>query len=376
MKTLVLYFQAHQPKRIKTPENVKILERIAKNCYQPFLKICDKFKLEISLNFGITGQLFDQLIQHNPDLLLFWKQFILESDSEIINETYNHSLAFYHSQNEFYKQVTKHQELIERVFDKECHSFRNTELLYDNNLAIRLKEQQKYYGNSISTILTEGCPWMPHSPFSLYRHPTSHQLIATRDNELSDHLGFRFSDQDWEHYPLTPEKYLKLIKESNKEILILGWDLETFGEHHGGSKETLVFLERLFELIIKDPELEISTLQNISKSIKREVLPILSIEQSISWADQEKDLSAWQGNELQEQALNEIYQLEEQFSRPTGISDHKKWRDLQSSDHFYYMSLKNGADGKVHEYFSPYESGYEAYMEFMKGLKEIRPSLS
>ncbi|MGB0454645.1 MAG: hypothetical protein ACPGJV_13130, partial [Bacteriovoracaceae bacterium] len=357
-RNILLYFQAHQPLRLRNYFflndenntigedlrsclfdnylNKEILGRVSTNCYKPFFEMLSQFKSPLNLNFSITGELFDQLIKDHHEVIGLIKKAQKKHSFDFLLETYHHSLSSLYSPKEFSYQLNRHRDLMERVFDYTPTTFRNTELIYHNDLLNMIKDQ------GVSKILTEGPNWLPANPESAFKHPTDSGFIFTRDGKLSDIVGFQFEDKASHLYPLTAEKYLDEIKRSSKKNIILGWDLETFGEHYNGNPKTLKFLKDFIELIQADSNLKLSTFNDLPLEEKN--LPVLSLESPISWADKEKDLSAWRDNDLQKLALEEAYELEDAFDFPLGVESRKCWRKLLNSDHFYYMSLKKGAD--------------------------------
>jgi len=390
MKSVCFYFQVHQPYRVKRyrvfdmgndPEyfndrgasdlnNHKIIEKVAKKSYLPatslVLKLLKRHP-QLRVSFSFSGIALEQLERYAPEALDLFKQVIDTGQAEVLGETYYHSLAFFYSPAEFERQVAQHRSLVRRLFGVWPRIFRNTELSYRNDLG-KWAEANGYRG-----ILAEG--WDPilgwRSPNYVYR-PVGAKNIALllKNYRLSDDIAFRFSSRDWSEWPLTAEKFGEWLGEAPGDTVNLFMDYETFGEHQWEDTGIFSFLEKLPEEVLKNPGLTFKTPSEVIAAYdpKDEV----DIPHILTWADTDRDLTAWVGNPMQKAAIENLYALEEPILL---TNDHKlleDWRRLQTSDHFYYMCTKWFADGDVHAYFSPYESPYDAYIAYMNALSDLR----
>jgi alpha-amylase len=324
---------------------------------------------DFKLSLSISGTLIDQLQQWRPDVLESFQRLTQTGRVEILAETYYHSLAFFYSRNEFEDQVAQHKQKVQDVFNQDPQVFRNTELSYNNDLAY-WADNQGYKG-----IITEG--WDPvlgwRSPNFVYQ-PTYTQNIKLlmKNYRLSDDIAFRFSDHDWPEWPLTADKFVHWLESipQDQPLINLFMDYETFGEHQWHDTGIFEFLDYLPDEFMKQGEGR--SFMTISEAIDHyEPVDRIDVPQTITWADTERDLTAWLGNTMQQQAIGTLYDMRE---RVLGSNDNDliyDWRRLQTSDHFYYMCTKWFKDGDVHAYFSPYSSPYEAFMNFMNALHDI-----
>jgi len=286
---------------------------------------------------------------------------------EFLGETYYHSLASLASESEFMHQVVKHSRKIEQLFGKAPVTFRNTELIYSDSIGAQV------YNLGFKTMLTEGARhilgWKsPDYVYSCFSEPKLKLLL--RNSSLSDDIAFRFSNRGWSDWPLTAEKFIGWIKESEGDIVNLFMDYETFGEHQSADSGIFDFMRALPEFILRDPSLEFVTPAEAVK--KHKSVDTLEAFDPISWADEERDVTAWLGNELQQEAYNKVYAMTEKLSI---VNDPMLWSDfghLQESDHFYYMCTKYFSDGEVHKYFNPYDTPYEAFINYMNVISDFQ----
>lgn len=384
-KSICLYFQVHQPTRLRLYRffdigkdshyyddfaNRTILKRIATKCYIPMnellLEAVKENKGKFKCAFSISGSAIEQFARYAPEVLDSFKALADTGCVEFLCETYNHSLAALGSRQEFEHQVLKHKAAVEKYFGVTPKTFRNTELIYSDSIG------KDVYDLGFKTMLTEGARhimgWM--SPDYVYNNEYKSGLkLLLRNYALSDDIAFRFSDKNWSEWPLTAEKYLGWLKASDGEIVNLFMDYETFGEHQDASCGIFDFMKALPKLIVKDSDLEFVTPSRAAT--KHRSVGDLSVPEPISWADEERDLSAWLGNELQQDAYNKLYALEEKLSL---LDDEALWADyghLQESDHFYYMCTKFFSDGEVHSRFNPYATPYEAFINYMNVLSDF-----
>ncbi|MBI1975730.1 MAG: polysaccharide deacetylase family protein [Candidatus Vogelbacteria bacterium] len=391
--SICFYFEVHQPYRIRrfrvfdiggggsyfdddsetNLNNVRILKKVAEKCYLPanrvLLELLERHP-EFKISFSFSGVFLEQVEELSKEVLESFRALVRTGRVEILDETYHHSLSFLYSREEFIEQVRLHREAVRRLFGVIPTAFRNTELIYNNELA-HVAESLGY-----SAILAEGADhilgW--RSPNFVYR-PRGAKTIALllKNYRLSDDIAFRFSSRDWSEYPLRAERYGEWIgaaASSGAKTINLFMDYETFGEHQWADTGIFEFMRALPEVLRRNPRLSFATPTEVARTIQAEAE--LDVPQYISWADIERDLSAWRSNELQQDALKQVYELEAPIraSRDAGLlSD---WRRLQTSDHFYYMCTKWWNDGDVHKYFNPYDSPYEAYIAYMNVLHDMR----
>ncbi|HBH21746.1 MAG TPA: alpha-amylase [Rikenellaceae bacterium] len=384
-KSICLYFQVHQPTRLRLYRffdickdshyyddfaNRTILKRIAQKCYLPMnellLEKIEKSKGKFKVAFSISGSALEQFARYAPEVLDSFRKLAETGSVEFLCETYNHSLASLASKLEFEHQVRKHKAAIEKYFGVTPTAFRNTELIYSDTIG------RDIYDLGFKTVLTEGARHIMgwRSPDYVYKNELKNGLkVLLRNYSLSDDIAFRFSNKGWSEWPLTAEKYVGWLKAAEGEIVNLFMDYETFGEHQSADCGIFDFMRVLPDVVLRDPELEFVT---PSKAVtKHKAVGEISVPEPISWADEERDLSAWLGNELQQDAYNKLYALEEKLSL---ADDEALWADyghLQESDHFYYMCTKFFSDGEVHSRFNPYSTPYEAFINYMNVLSDF-----
>ncbi len=387
MKNICLYFQLHQPFRLKRYRffdvgqdhyyyddylNKLILKKVAQRCYIPsnelLYSLLTEFGGQFKVSFSLTGILLDQLELYAPEVIESFKKLAKTGHVEFLSETYSHSLAVLGSTEEFKNQVTLHKEKIESLFGMTPTVFRNTELVYSDAIG----EQVSKMG--YKAMLAEGAKhvlgWK--SPNFLYYNVLDPKLkVLLRNYKLSDDIAFRFSNHSWSEWPLTSEKYLQWLKGSpaNEDFVNLFMDYETFGEHQPVESGIHQFLDHLVRLIIKDPETGFALPSEIVES-HQSVGP-LSVPYPSSWADEERDLSAWLGNEMQKEAFNKLNSVRNLVLQANDEDLSRDWGYLQASDHLYYMSTKFFADQAVHNYFNPYNSPYDAFINFMNIVSDF-----
>jgi len=387
MSTLCLYFHVHQPLRLRNYrffemgavhnyyddyQNQYLLNRIADRCYIPMnnllLDLIKKHGKKFSVSLSISGVALDQFEWYAPHVIESFQALAKTGQVEFIAETYYHSLASLSDSDEFEKQVKKHSERIQKLFGKKPTTFRNTELIYSDEIGARVAEM------GFNTILTEGAKhilgWK--SPNYLYSNAIDPKLnVLLRNYQLSDDIAFRFSDQNWKGWPLTAEKYVDWILEADEkqEVVNIFLDYETFGEHQLKETGIFDFFKALPEQIFKRSNLQFSTPSKISKALKP-VAPV-HVPFPISWADEERDLTAWLGNELQNEAFAKLYELTEKVEAHKDNEIKKDFGFLQTSDNLYYMCTKWLASADVHKYFSHYPSPYDAFINYMNILSDF-----
>jgi alpha-amylase len=390
-KAIVLYLHVHQPYRVRhysvfdtgqnhdyfnapydnQTSNERILHKVAEKSYLPtnrrLLKLLQEhpsFKLSLS----ITGTVLEQLEMWSPEALQSFKDLIATDRVEVVAETYHHSLAFFYSRSEFEAQVAMHRAKVQQLFGKTPQVFRNTELSYNNDVAY-WADKAGYKG-----IITEGwhtaLGW--RSPNYVYRPAYTEQIrLLMKNYKLSDDIAFRFGDRNWQEWPLTADKFTRWLgSDPDASIFNLFMDYETFGEHQWSESGIFDFLEHLPKEWLKH---ENNTFMTISEAIDTfEPKDYIDVPQTITWADTERDLSAWLGNALQQQSITALYDLQDKVLGTHDLQLIEDWRRLQTSDHFYYMCTKWWNDGDIHTYFSPYDSPYDAYINFMNAYHDLR----
>jgi alpha-amylase len=367
MKAVVFFFEVHQPRRLRRyrmneighshnyfwdDKNSEILGRVSERCYVPALKVFMDSGVRSSIS--LSGTFMEQALEYAPESIDAFKTYFRSGLSEPVAETYYHSLASVWDEREFREQVMMQVRAVGREFGLEPHSFRNTELIYSDNIARIIASM------GFRRVLAEGTDSITKekSPNHIYRSPAGISLFL-RNYRLSDDISFRFSNWRWPEYPLTADKYAKWIDSSPGEVANLFMDFETFGEHQvaeTGIFEFMRALPREFER----RGIEMLTLEEADRRFEKN--STLSVPQATSWADTRRDLSPWLGNEMQRQAFNELIGIKRRDST---------WRNLQTSDHLYYMSTGTSQDITVHEYFNPYKSPYYAFLSFMNVLQDI-----
>ena len=386
-KSICLYFQVHQPNRLRLYRffdigkdshyyddfaNRTILRRVAQKCYLPMnallLELIEANKGAFKVAFSISGSVLEQFDRYAPEVIESFRKLAQTGSVEFLSETYYHSLASLASPIEFKNQVLKHKAAIEHYFGVTPKAFRNTELIYSDAIG------EMVYDMGFKTMLTEGARhvlgWKsPNFIYSCAQAPSLKLLL--KNSSLSDDIAFRFSDRGWSDWPLTGEKYLSWIKAAaqNEDIVNLFMDYETFGEHQKAASGIFDFMRALPEIVIKDGEFEFVTPTQAAK--KHRPVGELDVMDPISWADEERDVTAWLGNELQNDAFNK---LNDQAEKLALLNDETLWSDfghLQESDHFYYMCTKFFSDGAVHKYFNPYDTPYEAFINYMNVLSDF-----
>ncbi len=467
MASVVFYFQVHQPFRLKrysvidqhpfyfdTKKNGEICRKVAEKCYRPttslILDMVKKNKGNFRVAYSLTGVVLDQMEEFCPDVLDLFKRLAESGCCEFLGETYHHSLSFLYSRQEFREQVEAHTRRIQHLFGQTPRVFRNTELIYSNDVARFVSEmtddagRKRFLGciaEGADRVLGYRSPnyaYMPPQPPDLGRPlegPTGKPFaLLLKNYRLSDDIAFRFSNRGWSEWPLSAEKFAGWVNQINGDGFLcnLFMDYETFGEHQWADTGIFEFLSALPQKVF-----------DVNPGHNHFITPSMAIEQFepvgeydaphyISWADTERDLTAWCGNAMQTNALEELYRLEGPIKRrlaeaqrnggnspsvpepdrsrlpatpgmskaakggrresrgsspqagPENATDElsyaryllEDWRKLTTSDHFYYMCTKWFADGDVHKYFNPYDSPYDSYINFMNVLDNVRTRLA
>ncbi len=388
MVSVCFYFQVHQPPRLRhysvfeigkhngyfdDHKNHAIMKKVAHKCYLPanriILDLINKTNGRFKVAYSMTGIVLEQLEKYSPEVIESFKQLVDTGCVEILDETYYHTLSYLYSKDEFKEQILLHNKKIRQLFNYRPKVFRNTELVYSNEIA-SFVEKMGYKG-----VLAEGADHILQwrSPNFVYKPKGLDKIrLLLKNYRLSDDIAFRFSEKSWKEFPLTAPKYANWINKinGNGNLVNLFMDYETFGEHQWEDKGIFEFLRHLPEEILKHPDNDFVT---PSEAIKRyNAVAELDFPHYVSWADVERDLSAWLGNKMQQEAIKEIYNLEPHVKLSNNPALLDEWRKLQTSDHFYYMCTKWFNDGDVHKYFNPYDSPYEAFITYINILNDFR----
>lgn len=403
MPKVCFYFLLHQPYRLTNfsvtdlgdprhryfcddcrDQNEEVFRKVAEKSYRPMLSLLLRLveeQPEFKFAFSCSGVFLEQAAHWGPEVLdLLVRLSRYRGQVEIIGENYYHSLAALYSETEFQQQVKKHRQLIRELFDVKPVVFRNTEMIYNNYIGWQVAKL------GFRGILVEGVDRLMQGrpKTQVYRAHCDLPLpLLLKHAPLSDDIAFRFSQKSWSEWPLTAEKYLRWLHDyRDEEIINLFMDFETFGEHQWASTGIFPFFEQFIKSGCRDSHLtfvnprdelapkRFSTKQSWSDWVA--TLPLYDVDEPISWADEDRDLSAWRSNDLQADTLKKIYELETAVKRCGDEKLLTDWRRLQTSDHFYYMCTKYFADGDVHAYFSAYDSPYEAYRRFCIVLADLQ----
>ncbi|MCH7850416.1 MAG: polysaccharide deacetylase family protein [Nanoarchaeota archaeon] len=391
MVSVCFYFQIHQPYRVRKYsifdignrsdyfsdssgtklDNKWIIDKIAKKCYFPtnavLLELLNKYP-EFKICYSFSGVYLEQLEECAPEVLESFKKLVDTGRVEILAETYYHSLSFMYSKGEFREQIKLHTQLIKRIFGVTPEVFRNTELAYSNELALEI-EAMGYKG-----IIAEGWEHFldGKSPNYVYRPKGAKRIkVLTKNYKLSDDLAFRFSNKGWCEWPLDVPRYTSWINSvnGNGDTINLFMDYETFGEHQWADTGIFEFLRAFPGEVLKHPDNDFKTPSEVIDAYPDR--GEYDVPYVLSWADMERDLSAWNGNDIQKSAIEKIYSLGHQVLKTRDPELIHVWRKLQTSDHFYYMCTKYFSDGDVHKYFNPYDSPYDAFISFMNVIQDL-----
>lgn len=386
MASVCLYFQVHQPWRLRrysvfdsdtnyfdSYRNGELCRQVAHRCYLPanrlMLELIQRHAGRFRLSYSISGSVIEQFEHYTPEVLDSFHRLNDTGCVEFLAETDSHSMSFLYSREEFADQVRIHQTRMHDLFGRTPVIFRNTELIFNNDLAHFVE------GLGFAGALCEGVDHLlaHRSPNFLYRAPGTRGLVLLlRNYRLSDDVAFRFSNRTWAEWPLTAEKYASWINQINGNGFVanLFMDYETLGEHQWADTGIFDFFARLPEEILQRPDNDFKTPSEAIAAYA--VAGEYDVPHMISWADCERDLSAWLGNAMQSNALHELYRMEREVKASGGPELLRDWRRLQASDHFYYMCTKSFADGDVHRYFNAYETPYDSYINFMNVLDNLR----
>ncbi|SFT69263.1 alpha-amylase [Algoriphagus locisalis] len=388
MRTICFYFQVHQPYRLKPYRffdigedhhyyddflNRSVMRKVAQKCYLPMnallLEMINKYNGAFKVSFSMSGVFLDQLEAYAPDVLESFQKLVATGNCELLNETYGHTLAALKSKDEFQNMVKKHQQKIKDLFNGyQPKVFRNTELIYSDQIGAMVADM------GFDAILTEGAKhilgWK--SPNYVYVNSIDPKLkVLLKNFQLSDDIAFRFGNKGWDDYPLTTDKFVKWINNvpQEEETINLFMDYETFGEHQWAETGIFEFMKALPDAVFSKTNFTFSTPSEVAAKIS----PVgkIHVPIPISWADEERDLTAWLGNDLQDEAFDRLFEMEKLVKDIDDDEIQRDWTYLQTSDHFYYMCTKFFSDGDIHAYFSPYDSPYDAFINYMNVLSDF-----
>ena len=393
MTSICMYFEVHQPMRLNrfsvfnigdnasasnyfnNKLNHEIFEKVAKKCYLPtnnlLLNLINEFDGKFRISFSLTGTFIEYCERFMPSVIDSFKKLFATGAVDMIEETYFHSLSgLYDDLDEFEEQIMMHRQMIKRLFNYEPKVFRNTEAIYDNRIANKIG-QMGYKG-----IITEGTEkilgW--RSPNYLYRPINSDIKVLLRNYSLSDDIGFRFSSRHWPGFPLTADKYARWMSRCEGDLINLFIDYETFGEHQWTETGIFDFLSHLPNEALKHEQLDFVT---VSEAIDRyQPVGEIDVPWAISWADADRDVSTWLGNDMQFACFNELKDIGKKLKKRGDEELLNVWRRLQTSDHLYYVSTKGLEDGDVHAYFSHYDGPYDGFINYMNVLQDLKQKIS
>lgn len=393
MTSICMYFEVHQPMRLNrfsvfnigsdadAPNyfnnrlNHEIFEKVAKKCYLPtnnlLLNLINEFDGKFRISFSLTGTFVEYCERFMPSVIDSFKKLFATGAVDMIEETYFHSLSgLYDDLDEFEEQIMMHRQMIKRLFNYEPKVFRNTEAIYDNRIAKKIGEMG-YKG-----IITEGTEkilgW--RSPNYLYRPINSDIKVLLRNYSLSDDIGFRFSSRHWPGFPLTADKYAHWMSRCEGDLINLFIDYETFGEHQWTETGIFDFLSHLPNEALKHEQLDFVT---VSEAVDRyQPVGEIDVPWAISWADADRDVSTWLGNDMQFACFNELKDIGKKLKKRGDEELLNVWRRLQTSDHLYYVSTKGLEDGDVHAYFSHYDGPYDGFINYMNVLQDLKQKIS
>ncbi len=389
MASVCFYFQVHQPFRLRRysvfdteldyfddSRNADICRKVADKCYRPttklMLDLIRRHEGRFRISYAITGVALEQFQRWAPDLIDLFRELADTGCCEFLAETYYHSLAFIYDRDEFLEQVNMHGRLVNELFGVTPTAFRNTELIYNNDLAHYIAGLGRY-----KAVLCEGADHVLsyRSPDFVYQPPSTGDIsLLLKNYSLSDDIAFRFSDRNWAEWPLSADRFAHWVDKinGNGTVCNLFMDYETFGEHQWEDTGIFKFLDALPEKIFDVNPGQNDFMTPTECVDKYKPVGEYDVPFMISWADTERDLSAWLGNSMQSNALHEFYKVGRAVKDSGDEHALEDWRKLSTSDHYYYMCTKYFADGDVHKYFNPYESPYDSYINFMNVLDSVR----
>lgn len=386
-KTICLYFQIHSPRHLRKYSffdigkrhdyfdyyvNSSTIKELAEKCYLPanelLLQLIKQYGKQFKVAFSISGSALRLLKLHTPEVIESFQKLAETGNVEFLAETYSHSLSSLHESEEFEYDVKTHKKQIEKLFHQNPKVFRNSSLIYSDEIGKRVHKM------GFEAMITDGAKhilgWK--SPNFIYTNPLEPKLkLLLKNSKLSDDISLRFSDKNWNEYPLTADKYTHWLNESvkNTELVNLFMNYETFGKYQPAESGIFEFLKHLPEHLFNTGNFEFLTPFETLK--KHQPIAPLHVPYPISWSDEERDITRWLGNELQNEAFNQLFQLQKRVAKLKSEKLSADYSRLQASNHFYYMSTKIFSDSDFHRYDSPYNSPYEAYINYMNVLSDF-----
>ncbi len=387
-KSICIYFQIHHPERLRKYQffdigkkhnyfdnyaNRSELEDLAENCYLPanalLLDLIKKYEGKFKVAFSISGSAIDQLEMHTPEVIRSFQELAQTGQVEFLAETYSHSLAsLSEDTDEFELQVKRHSAAIKELFGKKPVTFRNTSLIYSDKIGKRVADL------GFKTMLTDGAKhvlgWK--SPNFVYKNALDENLnLLLKNSKLSDDIAIRFSDRNWSEYPLTSEKYADWVSHSlqDTEVLNLFMNYEVIGHYNRAESGIFDFLRYFIQQIAENPNYQFLLPKEVTK--KHSAKDILPVPYPISWTDEERDITSWLGNELQKEAFTELFKIQPLVKKKKNAELNEDYSRLQASEHFYFMRTKLFSGADYHKYILPYESPYEAFINYMNVLSDF-----
>ena len=387
-KSICIYFQIHHPERLRKYQffdigkkhnyfdnyaNRSELEDLAENCYLPanalLLELIKKYEGKFKVAFSISGSAIDQLEMHTPEVIRSFQELAQTGQVEFLAETYSHSLAsLSEDTDEFELQVKRHSTAIKELFGKKPVTFRNTSLIYSDKIGKRVADL------GFKTMLTDGAKhvlgWK--SPNFVYKNALDENLnLLLKNSKLSDDIAIRFSDRNWSEYPLTSEKYVDWVSHSlqDTEVLNLFMNYEVIGHYNRAESGIFDFLRYFIQQIAENPNYQFLLPKEVTK--KHTAKDILPVPYPISWTDEERDITSWLGNELQKEAFTELFKIQPLVKKKKNAELNEDYSRLQASEHFYFMRTKLFSGADYHKYILPYESPYEAFINYMNVLSDF-----
>jgi glycosyl hydrolase, family 57 len=387
-KSICIYFQIHHPERLRKYQffdigkkhnyfdnyaNRSELEDLAENCYLPanalLLDLIKKYEGKFKVAFSISGSAIDQLEMHTPEVIRSFQELAQTGQVEFLAETYSHSLAsLSEDTDEFELQVKRHSAAIKELFGKKPVTFRNTSLIYSDKIGKRVADL------GFKTMLTDGAKhvlgWK--SPNFVYKNALDENLnLLLKNSKLSDDIAIRFSDKNWSEYPLTSEKYVDWVLHSlqDTEVLNLFMNYEVIGHYNRAESGIFDFLRYFIQQIAENPNYQFLLPKEVTK--KHTAKDILPVPYPISWTDEERDITSWLGNELQKEAFTELFKIQPLVKKKKNAELNEDYSRLQASEHFYFMRTKLFSGADYHKYILPYESPYEAFINYMNVLSDF-----
>ena len=370
MKTYRFFQMGNDHNYLDDFTNRAIMQKVARECYLPMnallLSLIQEHKGAFKVSFSITGSAIEQFKAYAPEVLESFKKLAETGCVEFLGETYSHSLSSLASAEEFKNEVKLHSKMLKEEFGVKPTAFRNTELIYSDGIAKMVEDL------GFKTMLAEGAKhilgWK--SPNFVYTDANDNKLrLLLRNYKLADDIAFRFSNEGWPEWPLTADKFAGWVAAETGDVVNLFMDYETFGEHQKASTGIFDFVKALPGAMLATGEVEFATVSEAAK--KLQPVAVLHSPYAMSWADEERDVTAWLGNDLQNEAFAKLYALAPKVKKAKNKDFEYVWHFMQNSDHFYYMATKWFSDGDVHSYFNPYGSAYEAFINYMNVLSDF-----